>query len=299
METLSPLVRDTASVRAEGLRKSYGDVTVLDGVDLEVPRGGVLALLGPNGAGKTTLVNILTTLIRPDAGTATVLGLDVVRQARLVRRRISVTGQQATVDEELTARENLVMVARLLGSGRRAAAERAADLLERFGLTGAADRRTAEFSGGMRRRLDLAASLVGEPAVVFLDEPTTGMDTRSRQALWEAVRELAAAGTSVLLTTQYLEEADVLADRVAVIDRGRITASGTTAELKGRVGGEWIELTLADGRVERLPGDGTADRLREVLVGRHRDGVRVAGVQVRRPTMDDVFLALTGKGGER
>ncbi|MEV6822671.1 ATP-binding cassette domain-containing protein [Nocardiopsis dassonvillei] len=299
METLSPPASDTTSVRAEGLRKSYGDVTVLDGVDLEVPRGGVLALLGPNGAGKTTLVNILTTLIRPDVGTATVLGLDVVRQARLVRRRISVTGQQATVDEELTARENLVMIARLLGSGRGAAADRAADLLERFGLTGAADRRTAEFSGGMRRRLDLAASLVGEPAVVFLDEPTTGMDTRSRQALWEAVRELAAAGTSVLLTTQYLEEADVLADRVAVIDHGRITASGTAAELKGRVGGEWIELTLADGRVERVPGDGTADRLREVLVGRHRDGVRVADVRVHRPTMDDVFLALTGKGGER
>ncbi|MFD6098084.1 ATP-binding cassette domain-containing protein [Nocardiopsis flavescens] len=287
------------AVVVRGLRKAYGGAEVLAGIDLDVPAGGVFALLGPNGAGKTTLIDVLTTLVRPDAGTAEVLGLDVVRRARRVRHVISATGQYATVDEELTGRENLVMVARLLGAGRRAARDRAAALLERFDLADAADRRVAEYSGGMRRRLDLAAGLTGSPAVLFLDEPTTGMDTRARRALWRTIGALAADGTTVLLTTQYLEEADVLADRIAVLDRGRIVAQGSPAELKDRVGGEWIELSLADGGTERVPGEATADHLRRVLDERHRAGIAVSRVAVRGPGMDDVFLALTGNGGGR
>ncbi|MFE9246772.1 ATP-binding cassette domain-containing protein [Nocardiopsis sp. NPDC006938] len=281
------------AITVSGLRKRYGDHTVLDGLDLTVPAGGVLALLGPNGAGKTTLIDILTTLVRPDGGTARVMGHDVVRAARRVRRAISATGQYASVDEVLTGRENLVMVARLLGSDRRAAEERARDLLADFDLTAAADRRAGTYSGGMRRRLDLAASLVGSPPVVFLDEPTTGMDTRSRQTLWETVTGLAERGTTVLLTTQYLEEADVLADRIAVLHGGVIAAEGTADDLKRRVGRERVELTLEDGGTEWLPGDGTAEHLRSLLNERHSAGRPVARVTTHAPTLDDVFLALT------
>ena len=287
------------AITVSGLRKRYGDHTVLDGVDLTVPAGGIFALLGPNGAGKTTLINILTTLVRPDGGTARVLGHDVARSPRRVRRAISATGQYASVDEVLTGRENLVMIARLLGSGRRAADERARELLERFDLADAADRRAGDYSGGMRRRLDLAASLVGSPPVVFLDEPTTGMDTRSRQTLWDTVTDLAAGGTTVFLTTQYLEEADVLADRIAVLDGGVIAAEGTADELKRRIGRELIELTLADGSSEWLRGDGTAEHLRSVLNERHRSDLPVARVTVHTPTLDDVFLALTDRSATK
>ena len=292
--TQSPPQETTApAVSVSGLRKRYGDHTVLDGVDLDVPAGGILALLGPNGAGKTTLINILTTLVRPDGGTARVLGHDVVRAARRVRRAISATGQYASVDEALTGRENLVMVARLLGADRRTADRRARELLDHFDLTDAADHRCGGYSGGMRRRPDLAASLVGSPPVVFLDEPTTGMDTRSRQALWHTITGLAEHGTTVFLTTQYLEEADVLADRIAVLDGDGIAAQGTAAELKRRVGQELVELTLADGSVEWMRGDGSAEHLRSALNFHHRAGVPVARVTVHTPTLDDVFLALT------
>ncbi len=292
--------RDAApAIAVSGLRKRYGDHLVLDGVDLTVPTGGIFALLGPNGAGKTTLINILTTLVRPDGGTAHVLGHDVARRPRQVRRTISATGQYASVDEMLTGRENLVMIARLLGSGRRAADARARELLARFDLADAADRRADGYSGGMRRRLDLAASLVGAPPVVFLDEPTTGMDTRSRQTLWDTVAGLSAGGTTVFLTTQYLEEADVLADRIAVLDGGVIVAEGTADELKRRVGQELVELTLADGSSEWLRGDGSAEHLRSVLNERHRTGLPAARVTVHTPTLDDVFLALTDRSAPK
>lgn len=278
-------------ISLEGLRKTYGSQVVLDHLDLAVG-AGVLALLGPNGAGKTTLVNVLATLTRPDAGTARVLGHDVVRESGEVRRLIGVTGQYAAVDEVLTGLENLVMVARLQGLRPAAARRRASDLLERFDLADAGRRRVGTYSGGMRRRLDLAMSLVRSPRVVFLDEPTTGLDARSRQTLWDEVRALAAEGSSVLLTTQYLDEADALADRVVVLDHGRVVADGSPDRLKAQVGAEVVELLDADGRVERtLETDGTAADVARVLAGLP-DDTRVA---VRRPTMDEVFLALTGR----
>ncbi|MFB6392374.1 ATP-binding cassette domain-containing protein [Polymorphospora lycopeni] len=282
-----------------GIRKSYGGHDVLRDVTFSVPSGQVFAMLGPNGAGKTTLIRVLTTLIRPDAGTAHVLGRDVVTEASEVRRLISVTGQYASVDEELTGRENLVMIARLLGRSRRDAEARARELLDGFDLTDAADRRAGRYSGGMRRRLDLAAGLVDEPPVIFLDEPTTGMDTRSRQALWTTITRLAAAGRTVFLTTQYLEEADTLADRIAVLDGGRIVASGTAADLKRRVGREWVELTLPDGDVRRESTDGSPDRLREILNRYHDEGQAVARAAIRTPSLDDVFLTLTGHPVDR
>ncbi|GAB4070101.1 daunorubicin resistance protein DrrA family ABC transporter ATP-binding protein [Angustibacter speluncae] len=278
-------------ISLEGLRKSYGSQVVLDHLDLAVG-AGVLALLGPNGAGKTTLVNVLATLTRPDAGTARVLGHDVVREPGAVRRLIGVTGQYAAVDEVLTGLENLVMVARLQGLRPAAARRRASGLLERFDLADAGRRRVGTYSGGMRRRLDLAMSLVRSPRVVFLDEPTTGLDARSRQTLWDEVRSLAAEGSSVLLTTQYLDEADALADRVVVLDHGRVVADGSPDRLKAQVGAEVVELLDADGRVERtLETDGTASDVARVLAGLPPD----ARVAVRRPTMDEVFLALTGR----
>ncbi|MFD3354397.1 ABC transporter ATP-binding protein [Streptomyces fradiae] len=234
------------AVEAVGLRKSYRNVRVLDGLDLRVPRGSVFALLGPNGAGKTTTVRVLATLTPPDGGSARVAGYDVVAERSLVRRAISLTGQYAAVDDHQTGAENLRMTARLAGLPRRAARRRAAELLERFGLAHAADRLAGSYSGGMRRRLDLAAGLVGEPEVVFLDEPTTGLDPRSRQELWEVVRGLAAGGAAVFLTTQYLEEADQLADRVAVMDGGRVVAEGTADALKSRVAGHRLEVVAAD-----------------------------------------------------
>jgi ABC-2 type transport system ATP-binding protein len=303
------------AIEAEGLVKRYGDHRVLDGVDLDVRRGGVLALLGPNGAGKTTTVRILATLLRPDAGRARVAGLDVAGEVAEVRRRIGLTGQYAAVDELQTGEENLRMMARLAGLRPRAARVRARELLARFGLAEAGGRRAGTYSGGMRRRLDLAASLVVTPEVLFLDEPTTGLDPRSRRALWDAIGELVAAGVTILLTTQYLEEADRLADRVAVLDRGRVVAQGTPEELKRRVAEQRLELVARDDRAfdlltARLDGravahergerrigvasDGSAAHVRELLDAVDPDGAAVERFALRTATLDDVFLALTG-----
>ncbi|MEV6395653.1 ATP-binding cassette domain-containing protein [Streptomyces sp. NPDC051907] len=301
---------DTA-IEAHGLRKSYGEVEVLDGMDLRVERGAVFALLGPNGAGKTTTVRILATLTAADAGRARVAGYDVVADRARVRRAISLTGQFAAVDEKQTGEENLRMMARLSGLSRPAARRRAAELLERFGLADAGRRQAVTYSGGMRRRLDLAAGLVGDPEVVFLDEPTTGLDPRSRRELWEAVRELSARGATVFLTTQYLEEADQLADRVAVVDRGRLVAEGTAQELKSTVGGHRLDLVFRDadgyGRhasraaVHRspetltlgLPTDGSAAHVRTLLDEIDPTRLEVARFSLHTATLDDVFLSLT------
>ena len=305
-----------AAIEAIALEKSYGDVRVLDGVDLRVERGTVFALLGPNGAGKTTTVRILSTLVPPDAGGARVAGFDVVADRRRVRRAISLTGQYATLDEVQTGEENLRMMGRLSGLSGPAARARAADLLVRFDLADAARRRVGAYSGGMRRRLDLAASLVGRPEVIFLDEPTTGLDLRSRQAMWDVVADLVGAGVTVFLTTQYLEEADVLADRIAVIDRGRVVAEGTAAELKRRVADQRLDLVLddvaafaavdalldgralrrdPDGLVLGVATDGSAAHVRALLDAVDPDGDRVARFAVHDATLDDVFLALTGR----
>ncbi|WP_067246669.1 ATP-binding cassette domain-containing protein [Microbacterium resistens] len=287
------------AIHVQGLRKRFGTLTVLDGIDLTVRRGEIFALLGANGAGKTTTINILTTLVHPDAGSAEVAAHDVVAQPVEVQRRISLTGQAAAVDDALTAAENVVLFARLAGLGRGDARQRAAELLGRFGLQDAATRRVGTFSGGMRRRLDLALSFVTTPEVLFLDEPTTGLDTRSRRELWDVIRAVAAAGTTVFLTTQYLEEADELADRIAVIDQGRIAALGTAAELKERVGAESVQVHGPDGTLLReLATDGSIDGLRRALdeLAAHQvDGI----VSLRRPTLDDVFLALTTVPGAR
>jgi len=281
------------AIAVEGLRVSYGRREVLRGIDLRVAAGEVFALLGPNGAGKTTTVSVLTTLVRPTAGAVLVGGVDVRRDPEGVKRRISLTGQSAAVDEMLTGRENVVMFARLAGLPRREAATRATELLARFGLVDAADKGVRTYSGGMRRRLDLALSVVVPPEILFLDEPTTGLDPRSRLQLWDAIRDLARGGTTILLTTQYLEDADQLADRVAVIDGGRIVALDTPALLKARVGGTSIEVHDEDGRLLRtVPTDGTLAGVRAAL-----DALPDApgdAVTLRRPTLDDVFLALTG-----
>ena len=279
-------------ISIDGLVARYGDLVVLDHLTLDVGPG-ILALLGPNGAGKTTLVDTVTTLRRPDAGRVRVHGHDVVADAPTVRGLLGVTGQQASVDVVLTGRENLVLTGRLLGLGRAGSRRRADELLERFDLTEPADRRVATWSGGMRRRLDLAASLVTTPRVLVLDEPTTGLDARSRGALWEEVRGIAAAGTTVLLTTQYLEEADVLADRVVVLDGGRVVADGTPDALRRAVGGEVVQVHDSAGAVtEVLSTDGSAADVARVL-GRVAPAARVT---VRRPSMDEVFLHLTGDG---
>ncbi|GAA1862551.1 ATP-binding cassette domain-containing protein [Myceligenerans crystallogenes] len=289
----------THAIDVRGLRKRFGSHTVLDGLDLQVHPGEIFALLGPNGAGKTTAINVLTTLVRPDAGTARVAGYDVVRDPGGVKRRIALTGQAAAVDEVLTARENLVMFGRLSGVPGRAARSRADELLERFGLADAARRRVGTFSGGMRRRLDLALSFVVQPQVLFLDEPTTGLDTRSRRELWQVIASLADAGTTVFLTTQYLEEADQLADRIAVLHEGRVAALGTAAALKARVGGDIVRLTAPDGTLVReIPTDGTVHGLRGAL-----DELDAAGldgvVAIDRPSLDDAFLALTAPTPEK
>ena len=303
------------AIHADGLVKRFGATAALDGLRLAVPAGTVLALLGPNGAGKTTAVRILTTLLKPDAGHATVCGWDVTRQAHRVRQVIALTGQYAAVDENLTGFENLLMIARLLGLPRREARRRAAELLDRFDLAGAGGRAVRGYSGGMRRRLDLAASLVTRPRVLFLDEPTTGLDPRARAELWQAVRELAAGGVAVLLTTQYLEEADQLADQVTVVDRGRAVASGTPDQLKARVGGQVLEVRparaadlatvvevvagLAGAAPQRADGAVRAPvadpALPAAVLGRLAGaGVPVAELAVRKPSLDEVFFALTG-----
>ncbi|MGY2082572.1 ATP-binding cassette domain-containing protein [Blastococcus sp. SYSU DS0539] len=312
----------TDAIVVEGLVKRFGATTALDGVDLTVAEGTVLGLLGPNGAGKTTVVRILATLLAADAGRAEVVGLDVASQADQVRAAIGLTGQYAAVDEYLTGFENLEMVGRLYRLGRAEARKRAGELLERFDLAGAAGRPAKTYSGGMRRRLDIAASLIARPRVLFLDEPTTGLDPRSRLSMWEFIADLAGGGTTILLTTQYLEEADRLADRMVVIDRGRVIARGTADDLKAQVGGQRLEFTVTDaavlaGMVEQLrplaldephvdvqarrlsmPVSGGAEVLAEAL--RRLDGstAEIFDVGLRRPDLDDVFLALTGRAAE-
>jgi ABC-2 type transport system ATP-binding protein len=282
----------TDIITVRGVSRSFGSTIVLENLDLTVQRGSIFALLGPNGAGKTTLINILSTLVAPDSGTATVNGHDVVRERDAVKRSISLTGQSAAVDEVLTGEENLAMMARLAGLSRAEAKRRTSDLLDRFDLTASARKRAKTYSGGMRRRLDLAISLLTTPPVLFLDEPTTGLDTRSRQELWTMIRELATTGSTVFLTTQYLDEADVLADRIAVLDSGRIVASGTPVELKSRVGGEVLSLHDAAGAVTReIPTDGSVGALRAALAD--VDEADVASVSLRTPSLDDVFLSLT------
>ncbi|TFV96401.1 ABC transporter ATP-binding protein [Leifsonia flava] len=284
------------AIQVRGVRKSYGDATVLDGVDLSIETGSIVALLGPNGAGKTTLINVLATLTGADSGTVVVAGADLATDPEAVREAISLTGQYAAVDEVLTGEENLRMLARLSGFTSAGARQRASELLDRFDLTDAARRRVGSYSGGMRRRLDLALGLVADPPVVFLDEPTTGLDTRSRQELWRMIAELAERGTTILLTTQYLEEADALADRILVLDGGTIVAEGTPTELKARVGGEVVELRdLDDSLLLELPTDGTVAGLEAALAVIAADPASATlRIVVRKPSMDDVFLALTG-----
>jgi ABC-2 type transport system ATP-binding protein len=303
------------AIEVHGLTKAYRNVTVLAGVDLAVHRGRVQALLGPNGAGKTTLVRILTTLIKADTGTARVAGFDVAREGRQVRRHISLTGQYAAVDGAQTGAENLRMMGRLAGLSRRAARTRAAEMLERFDLTDAGGRKVATYSGGMRRRLDLAVSLTGRPSVVFLDEPTTGLDPAGRQAMWQIVLSLATSGVTVFLTTQYLDEADQLADRIAVLDRGRVIAEGPAADLKRQVSEQRLDLTATDvsayaglehvlgSRVRHrdplrgvlgVPTDGSAAHIRALLDECDPDRSAVSSFTVHTATLDDVFHALTG-----
>src|SRR5262245_50478169 len=307
----------TAAIEAQGLRKRYGDVDALRGVDLVVEAGSVFGLLGPNGAGKTTAVRILTTLLPPDGGTARVAGHDVVREGRRLRARIGLAGQYAAVDENLTGFENLEMVGRLYHLGRRYSRERARELLETFDLAEAGERLARTYSGGMRRRLDLAAALVAKPPVLFLDEPTTGLDIRSRIALWDAIEALVSEGTTVLLTTQYLDEADRLADRIAVIDHGVVIAEGTSTELKARVGGERLEVLLDGGASDedaieallpiaeerpfcengslRVPLRARRGAIAEAVRRLDEAGIGIDDIAVRQPTLDDVFLELTGR----
>ena len=311
----------TAAVEVRGLVKHYGATKALDGVDLEVRQGTVLGVLGPNGAGKTTLVRVLSTLVQPDAGSARVAGYDVLRQPRQLRRVIGLTGQYASVDEKLSGRENLYMIGRLLDLSRKDARARAEELLERFSLTEAAKRPAMQYSGGMRRRLDLAASMIGRPAVLYLDEPTTGLDPRTRNEVWEEVQRMVAEGATVLLTTQYMEEAEQLAHELTVIDRGRVIAEGKVAELKARVGGRTLRIrpsdpalagAMAEAITEAGP-DGVAGALADPAEGLvsvpilsdeqltavvgllGRRGFGIAHIDTHLPSLDEVFLAITGE----
>lgn len=309
-------------IRAEGLVKRYGEVVALDGLDLSVPEGSVLGLLGPNGAGKTTAVRILTTLLEPDSGTATVAGIDVTEHPNEVRSRIGLSGQYAAVDEYLTGFENLYLFGKLYRLGRDNAKVRARELLDRFDLTEAADRPVKTYSGGMRRRLDLAGALVANPSVLFLDEPTTGLDPHGRADMWQVIREMVRSGTTLLLTTQYLEEADRLANEIVVIDHGIAIARGTADQLKSQIGGERVELVIASTddlpraretltffavgeilideqtRTLTTPVSGGSGVLTEVLRGLDANSIPVLDVGLRRPTLDDVFLTLTGHAAE-
>ncbi|MET9373259.1 ATP-binding cassette domain-containing protein [Streptomyces sp. NPDC003035] len=315
------------AIYAEGLVKTFGDVRALDGVDLDVPEGTVLGLLGPNGAGKTTTVRVLTTLLQPDSGSAVVAGIDVLKHPNEVRRSIGLSGQFAAVDEYLTGRENLQMVGQLYQMNAKRAKARAGELLERFNLADAADRPAKTYSGGMRRRLDLAAALVVSPPVMFMDEPTTGLDPRNRQALWEVIQELVAGGTTLLLTTQYLEEADHLAHDICVVDHGKVIARGTSDQLKAQTGGERVEVVvhqpemiapardvlaryglagIGHGEVSvenhtrklTVPVAGGAKLLAEVIRDLDTVGVEIDDIGLRRPTLDDVFISLTGHAAE-
>ncbi|UYQ64086.1 ATP-binding cassette domain-containing protein [Streptomyces peucetius] len=310
------------AIYAEGLVKTFGDVRALDGVDLDVPEGTVLGLLGPNGAGKTTTVRVLTTLLQPDSGSAVVAGIDVLKHPNEVRRSIGLSGQFAAVDEYLTGRENLQMVGQLYQLSARDAKARALQLLERFNLADAADRPAKTYSGGMRRRLDLAAALVVSPPVMFMDEPTTGLDPRNRQQLWEVIQELVGGGTTLLLTTQYLEEADHLADDICVVDHGKVIARGTSDQLKARTGGERVEVVVHEReqidparevlasygkgdvaiaehtRKLTVPVTGGAKLLAEVIRDLDARGVEIDDIGLRRPTLDDVFISLTGHAAE-
>jgi ABC-2 type transport system ATP-binding protein len=311
------------AILVEGLTKSFGNVHALRGIDLSVPHGTILGVLGPNGAGKTTAVRILTTLLQPDGGRAEVEGYDVVREAAAVRRSIGLSGQSAAIQEELTGRENLEIIGRLYHLRWAQARSRAVELLEQFGLMDAADRAAKSYSGGMQRRLDLAASLVGKPQVLFLDEPTTGLDPRSRLGMWDIIRTLVARGTTILLTTQYLDEADELADEIVVIDHGLVIAAGTAEELKGRAGGDVVEFTVPDrgripdavkaitplgegephadletGLVSTGVGGRGSDALIDAVRALDAAGVVTRGLTLRRPSLDDVFLTLTGHAAE-
>ncbi|WP_429516714.1 ATP-binding cassette domain-containing protein [Rhodococcus sp. BE178] len=310
--TTSVSTRSAISVRS--LRKSFGDNVVLDGIDLDIAEGSVFALLGPNGAGKTTTVHILSTLVRPDAGDATVGGHDLAQEPDAVRRAIGVTGQFSAVDNLLTGRENLILMADLHHLGRDAGRRRASELLEQFDLFDAASKPAGSYSGGMRRRLDLAMTLVGSPRIIFLDEPTTGLDPRSRRTMWDIIRELVAGGVTIFLTTQYLEEADQLADHIAVLDGGHVVAAGTPTELKRLVPGGHVSLqfidpdeldsaatSLADAVRDddtltlQVPGDGSIRSLRSILDRLDADSIEVANLSIHTPDLDDVFLALTGR----
>lgn len=303
------------AVEAHGLVKTFGTNRAVDGVDLAVKTGSVYGFLGPNGAGKTTTIRMLGTLLKPDAGTATIFGHDIVRESQSVRQLVGLTGQYASVDETLTATENLVLFSRLLGLSRSAAKRKSTELLEEFGLSEAASRPLKNFSGGMRRRLDLAASLISSPPLIFLDEPTTGLDPRTRNQMWDTIRRLVAAGSTVLLTTQYLDEADQLADRIAVIDRGIVVAEGTAGELKSSIGSSSLQLRVEDdsqvefassivsrvlsaaavvsGGVVTAPMS-DAEAVTDLLVALREAGIRLQEVSVQQPTLDEVFLSLTG-----
>ncbi|MBA2941119.1 ATP-binding cassette domain-containing protein [Paenibacillus sp. CGMCC 1.16610] len=315
--TFSERNSEVLAVEARGLFKAFGQNRAVDGVNLSVPAGTIYGVLGPNGAGKTTTINMLATLLRPDGGSAKIFGHDVVKESQIVRQLIGVTGQYASVDESLSATENLMIFSRLLGLSRAEARNKTEELLEEFGLTEAAKRPLKNFSGGMRRRLDLAASLIAQPPLIFLDEPTTGLDPRTRSQMWDTIRRLVNTGSTILLTTQYLEEADQLADRVAVIDRGRVVAEGTVDELKASVGTSSLQLivsnpqdievacriieqvlkvrpTVTSGKITAPMTN--ADLVTDLLISLREAGIHLAEMSVQKPTLDEVFLTITGQG---